>query len=143
VRVGSLGRAPRRRLEQIAPAAGRAGEVPRYAMTLAAGDFTLLRLDGDQPVDLLAGAAPTLTLAPNPARGAVSLAIAHLGADATVQILDAAGRRVWQRSASGPNAALDWRGESDRGGAAPAGLYFARVEDARGVAVKRFAWLGR
>jgi hypothetical protein len=112
-------------------------------VTLEAGDFTLLRLVDDPVDELVAGTAPEMKLSPNPARGAVTFAVTRVAEQATLQILDASGRRVWQRTASGPSATLQWHGETDRGAPARSGLYFARVEDARGVAVQRFAWLGR
>ena len=62
---------------------------------------------------------------------------------ARVEILDAAGRRVWGRALGTGLAQASWRGTRDDGGAARAGVYFARFEDAAGVAVRRFVWLGQ
>lgn len=113
----------------------------RVALPLAAGDFALLRLSG--AVDsLVAGAAPRLAVAPNPARGAVHFDASHLSPPARLDLYDAAGRRVWARTFTAAGGGAEWRGEDEGGGAARAGLYFARLADVRGAVVRRLAWLG-
>lgn len=115
---------------------------PRLALALEAGDFALLRLEGGAG-SVASGHAPVMSLGPVPARGRLGLGIRGLSNGARLEILDAAGRRVWSRPLPRGAAALEWRGERDGGGEALAGVYFARVEDDRGVAATRFVWLGR
>jgi hypothetical protein len=113
----------------------------RLTLALPAGSFALVRLEGDA-VGSVTGGALVLDVAPTPARGRVRLAIARAGNDARVEIVDAGGRRFWSRRVLPGESAFEWNGERDSGGRAPAGLYFARVEDARGVAARRIVWLG-
>jgi hypothetical protein len=113
----------------------------RLTLALEAGSFALVRLEGDA-VGSVTGGALVLDVAPTPARGRVRLAIARAGRDARVEIVDAGGRRAWSRRVPPGQSAFEWSGERDSGGRAPAGLYFARVEDARGVAARRIVWLG-
>jgi hypothetical protein len=119
------------------PAAGGA----RLELPLAAGGFALLRLDDPAGGPAAGRPGPRLRLSPNPARGEVRLALARLTGRARLEILDAGGRRVWSRPLPEGSADVSWRGECASGGRAPAGLYFVRVEDARGVAVARLTWL--
>ena len=114
-----------------------------FALSLAleAGDFALIRLTGEWSA-LPSGSGPALRLAPNPANGAVTLAIGNVGARGRIEILDAGGRRVWSRTLAPGSSAYEWRGERDQGGTARAGLYFVRTEDVRGVTASRLTWLG-
>jgi hypothetical protein len=96
---------------------------------------------GPAPVTELAMAR----LAPNPARGPVDLMFALPQAGhAVVSVIDVTGRQV-RRLARGMFAAgahhLSWDGRDDSGGAAPAGIYFLRVQSGAGTRVARFARL--
>jgi hypothetical protein len=82
-------------------------------------------------------------VSPDPAAQRVHLLASGLVARARVEILDGAGRRVWSRALEPGTSSREWGGERDAGGTAPAGVYFVRVEDARGVAVAPLHWLGR
>lgn len=114
----------------------------RLPLDLDAGDFALLRLAPAWGYHV-AGEPPGLRVAPNPARGAVGFTLERVSSGARLEVLDAAGRRVWaRRIVPGASMSVTWRGERERGGRAPAGLYLVRVEDARGVAVRRVSWLG-
>ena len=111
------------------------------ALALAAGDFALLRLTGS--VDsLVVGTAPRLAVAPNPARGSVVFSAQGLNGPARVDLFDLGGRRLWSRVLAGSHATAVWNGERDGGGRVRAGALFARLEDARGAAVRRIVWLG-
>ncbi len=113
----------------------------RLALTFAPGDFALLKLSG--PADALAaGRAPHLALGPNPARGEVRFTFAGVAGRARLEVLDLGGRRVWSYAFAPSEVGVSWRGERDVGGRTSAGVYFARLEDARGVAVRRLSWLG-
>jgi len=112
------------------------------SLALDAGDFTLLRLSGACD-SLAAGACPLrLALGPNPARGVVRFSLSGASGATTLEILDLSGRRVWSQSFAGGSAGVAWSGERVGGGRARAGVYFARLEDARGVVVRRLTWLG-
>ena len=113
----------------------------RLGLALEAGAFALLRLEGGDGA-VASGRAPELLLGPVPARGAIGLSLRQLSGGARIEILDASGRRVWSRPLARGAAVLEWRGERDGGGSARAGVYFARVEDDRGVTARRFVWLG-
>jgi probable HAF family extracellular repeat protein len=88
----------------------------------------------------LAFAGPT----PNPARGRATfdLSLARAG-EARVDLYDVAGRRV-RTLISGPQPAgarqLEWDGRDAGGGAAGAGVYFARFESDDRVITRRFAF---
>jgi hypothetical protein len=113
-------------------------------LDLAAGDFALVRLSG-RVDSLLSGHAPRLAAGPNPARDVVRFVISNTDGSSRLEVLDLGGRRVWSRqmpTALGERQ-LEWTGERDGGGSARAGVYFARLEDTRGVVVRRLAWLGR
>lgn len=112
----------------------------RVALDLEPGGFVLLRISG--PLGPSAGRGPGLGVYPRPAHREVSLSISGLGPAGCVEILDAGGRRVRSWRPGADEATLSWRGERDRGGFAPPGLYFVRAEDAAGVSVSRLAWLG-
>jgi hypothetical protein len=102
----------------------------------------LLRVFGAAPDGGASGARPRLGLSPNPARGSCRLAVAAAVGGATLEIIDAGGRRVWARALPPGRSIVRWDGETDGGGRAPGGLYFARIRDDRGSAVRRLAWLG-
>jgi hypothetical protein len=111
-------------------------------LDLEAGSFALVRLEGAPADSAAGGIAPALSLSPNPARGVVLLATTSGARGARLEIVDAGGRRVWSKTLGAGDAALTWRGEREGGGSAGPGLYFARIEDARGFRVRRLAWLG-
>ncbi len=138
-----------RRVERLGVAPGAWTDVAitrdvhgaRVELTLEAGDFVLVRARGLGP--LAAGVPPGIRAVPNPARGQITFALTRLAVRARVEILDSGGRRLWARTVGPGDSTLIWGGERDGGGFAPAGLYFVRVEDARGLAVTRVSWLGR
>jgi len=140
-------------LERLGAAVGVWDEVPLAVpatgdgrasarLTLEPGDFVLLRLTETRNVEVVAGNAPRLTAQPNPARDAVRFTLDRVSDGARLEILDAGGRRVWGASPARGASVLEWRGEQERAGRAPAGIYFARLEDASGVAARRLTWLG-
>ncbi len=114
----------------------------RVTLALAPGDFALLRIRGDFGA-LRAGAGPALRVWPSPARGAVRLSYQGLATGAGLEVLDAGGRRVWRARPAAGAGVVTWDGARESGGRVPPGIYFARLEDARGVAAVRIAWLGR
>ena len=114
----------------------------RLALDLDAGGFALVRLEGGLAGVVVGGVAPRIQVMPNPAAGEVRLAAAGLSLGGHLEILDSAGRRVWSRRLGPGNATLAWRGERDSGERVAPGLYFARLEDERGVRVARITWLG-
>jgi hypothetical protein len=114
----------------------------RLVLELDAGSFALVRLEGGSAGVIQGGKAPVMLVMPNPAGGEVRLELSRVAYGGRLEIIDAAGRRAWSRTLRPGNATLVWRGERDSGGQAPAGLYFARLEDERGVTVARIAWRG-
>jgi hypothetical protein len=114
----------------------------RVAFTLESGGVTLLRVHGAGGGSGASGSNPGLELAPNPARGICRFSVAAAVGGATLEIIDAGGRRIWSRRLPPGRSAVQWDGETDRGDRAPGGLYFARIRDDRGTAVRRLAWLG-
>ena len=116
---------------------------PRAAFDLEAGDFALIRVTGPgEP--LRAGAGPGLRAEPNPAAGFARLEFSAVHGQGRIEILDTGGRKIWGRPLGPGSSTLVWDGSRDSGGGvAPAGLYFARAEDAGGVTVVRLSWLGR
>jgi hypothetical protein len=151
-----------RRTVVLVPAAGRAvvrladdgswGEMPRsldgrITLSLAPGDFALLGLTGtvDGFTAGVGGSAPSrlsIDVQPNPARGGVRFALRGGAPGGRLDLLDVGGRRVWSATAPAGETAFTWRGESARGGAAPAGVYLLRYSDRHGTTVRRVAWLG-
>lgn len=113
----------------------------RLTLNLQPGSFALARVDG-AVTGVAGGVAPGLSVTPNPAQTEVRLALSRVGYRARLEILDAGGRRAWSRAIEPGATTMTWRGERDAGGAARPGLYFARLEDERGVAVVRLVWLG-
>lgn len=114
----------------------------RVEVPLEAGDFRLLRVYGAAPDDGASGARPGLDLTPNPARGACRFTVSAAVGGAMLEIIDAGGRRVWARTLAPGRSTVVWDGATDGGGPAPRGIYFARLRDDRGAAVRRLAWLG-
>ena len=126
----------------IAAAGSPAAGFLAVTLVLDAGGFALLRIEGAASGAANAGPGPALALAPNPSGAMVRLALADVASRGQIEILDGAGRRVWARAVAPGGSSLEWRGERDAGGLAPPGIYFVRAADARGVAVRRLAWLG-
>ena len=88
---------------------------------------------------------PTLSLAPNPARGGtwIALRLARAG-DVRLSVLDASGRRIRGLLAESLPAGarmLRWDGRDQGGARAPAGIYFVRLEAQGRVRAARFALL--
>jgi hypothetical protein len=132
--------APERRWEPASASPVTGGM--RIEVLLEAGDMRLLRVFGANPGSSASGARPGLDLSPNPARGACRFAVAAAVGGAVLEVLDASGRRVWARALPPGRSSVEWRGERDTGGRIPPGLYFARLRDDRGAAVRRLVWLG-
>lgn len=118
------------------------GDSTRATLALSPGGFTLLAVSGTLD-DVVSGrSGPRLNVGPNPAQGEVRFEASELSRDARLEVLDLSGRRVWSVALPAGARTVRWAGERERGGRVSAGVYFARLEDARGVAVKRVAWLG-
>jgi hypothetical protein len=124
----------------LAPAPVREGV--SVSLDLAPGDFTLLRLT--HALDALgAGGGPLrLLAAPQPARSALRFEVSGMEGASHLELLDIAGRRVWARRFLTGASVISWDGRDDDGRAVTPGLYFARLEDARAVRVRRVTWLG-
>jgi len=118
------------------------GGSDRIDETLGPGAFRTYVLFANSEPPFAGGNSPACTARPEPSRGSVTLAIGHVGARGTLELLDAQGRRVWKRSLPPGATTMSWHGERDAGGAAAAGLYFVRVEDSSGFTVRRLTWLG-
>jgi len=114
----------------------------RVGVPLEAGGFALLRVSGAAPDDGASGARPGLSLAPNPAHGDCRFVASAAVGRATLEIIDAGGRRIWARALPPGRSTVTWDGRADSGAAAPRGVYFARLHDDRGAAVRRLVWLG-
>jgi len=112
------------------------------ALSLAAGDFALLRIAGaGEPQPL--GAGPALRADPNPGRGSVRFELARVQSSGRIELLDASGARIWSHELQAGSSSVSWSGARASGAAAPPGVYFARASDAGGVTVMRVSWLGR
>jgi hypothetical protein len=118
-----------------------ANGIRSVTLNLEAGGFRLLRFQGASSGVVPRGDGPGLALAANPAQGIQRFDLWGVEARARCELVDAAGRRIWSRALPPGGASLEWRGERDDGGRATPGLYFVRVEDARGVTRGRFVWL--
>jgi hypothetical protein len=85
-------------------------------------------------VDVGAGApardAFALRVAPNPARGATSIAWTGARGAVALEVLDARGRRVASANLAGDR--WSWEGRAADGRSLPAGVYFVRARDAAG-----------
>jgi hypothetical protein len=115
----------------------------RVELSLAAGDFALLRLTGGCP-GLTSGACDaTLDAAPNPGSGSVRFAATRVRGASTLTLIDVNGRRVWARALGGEAPVVVWDGRADDGSRVRPGFYWARLTDANGSVVRRVAWLGR
>lgn len=136
------------RFDATAPSGwSRAASAPtprgrRVELALEAGGFALLRLSGGCD-GLVSGACrATLRAAPEPAGVSVRLAAQGVTGRGTLAVLDAGGRRVWSRSLAGDAPVVVWDGRADEGERVRPGIYWARLEDARGSVVRRITWLG-
>ena len=76
----------------------------------------------------------------NPARGAIEFVLPGGGTDARVEVLDLAGRRLWERSVRADGSALRWDGET-ASGRLPRGLYWARLTRPGETRLVRVVWL--
>lgn len=113
----------------------------RLRLDLEPGGFELLRLDGHFDRVLAGRVGPLVSADRRP--GEVRLPLSRLGAGARLEIVDAEGRRILGRALAAEFTQWTWRGECDDGSEAAPGLYFARVEDERGLAFVRVDWSGR
>jgi hypothetical protein len=119
----------------------------RFALPFAPGDFALLRFPVRAeaiPLDVGGGPplCPALRVTPNPAFGRVRLELAAIPDDATLSIVDAAGRAVWSRPLPRGTTSATWSGARADGGRAERGMYFACLRTRSGTLVRRLAWLG-
>lgn len=74
-----------------------------------------------------------LTVAPNPGRGATTIAWSGARGDVRLEVLDPRGRRVAaMRSGSGESGRWSWSTIAEDGNPLPAGIYFVRARDAAG-----------
>ncbi|MGH7740790.1 MAG: FlgD immunoglobulin-like domain containing protein [Candidatus Eiseniibacteriota bacterium] len=119
------------------------GEVgaPRVTLTLAAGDFALVRVAGaGEPRP--SGSGPALRADPNPGHGSVRFELARVQGSGRLEMLDASGARIWSHDLAAGSSSVVWNGTRSSGGHAAPGVYFARARDAGGVTVIRVSWLG-
>lgn len=114
----------------------------RVELSLAAGDFALLRVGGACPDARSGTCRAALSGTPEPAFGRVRLGASALSGVATITICDVTGRRVWSRSLQGDAPVIEWDGRDDAGARVRPGPYWARLADARGAVVRRITWLG-
>ena len=122
----------------IAPA----GAPLDLTLSLAAGDFALLRVSGvGEPRP--AGAGPALRADANPGRGSVRFELARVQGGGRLELLDASGARIWSRELAAGSSSVVWNGTRTSGASAAPGAYFVRARDAAGVTVMRVSWLGR
>ncbi|NOT35372.1 MAG: hypothetical protein HOP12_14605 [Candidatus Eisenbacteria bacterium] len=105
------------------------------------GGFALLRLSPSAPIP--AGDGGGIQVAPNPARGVVSLRLATRPHPGTLEILDALGRGVWKRDLAESTFEYGWTGVDLDGRPVPPGRYLARWRGASGESTTSFVWLGR
>lgn len=120
----------------------RVGAGTQVMLELVAGGFVLLRLSGDLTGLGTGTSGPLLRATPQPAREVVRFDATGLAGDSRLELLDLSGRRVWGTRLSTAATSVAWRGERDAGGRAAPGVRLARLEDARGVSVRRVHWLG-
>ena len=114
----------------------------RVSLPLDAGAFVLMR--SVAAIDDVGSGSTELRLTSglNPARGLVRFAMSGVRGAARLEVLDAHGRRVWSRPVPVGVSELLWNGEREAAGVAARGVYFARLEDTRGVRVRRVVWMG-
>lgn len=124
----------------LAPRPASAGV--QVAFTLDPGDWALLRLT--HPLDAAGAEGGPLRLlaGPQPARGSLRFEASGMSGASQLDLLDIGGRRIWSRRFTTGASVLEWDGRRDDGSIARAGLYFARLADARAVRVRRVTWLG-
>jgi len=109
---------------------------PAVLLTLAPGEFTLVRLTPKG-----AGAArATLAAWPNPARGAITFSAIGCAPGTRLEVCDARGSRVRTLEVPGAGTPLTWTGERDDGRRAAPGFYFARLGEGRRAVTRRFAF---
>lgn len=86
-----------------------------------------------------------LVPAPNPGRGTIALgAVLPVSGPVRLEILDLSGRRVRtlvDQALPAGRHEFTWDGRNDRGSAAPAGVYLARLVGAGGTRTQRFTRL--
>jgi hypothetical protein len=140
-----------RQVAEDLPAARRAEwtdeavtEGERYVYRVGAIGFGGELVWSEETSLLRRGVPGRLTFArvrPNPARGPVSFeVVVPRGGSIELELLDAGGRRIARRSASGlpaGTATLEWDGRSDAGEAVASGVYFARARSGGEIAVER------
>ncbi len=114
----------------------------RLELTLAAGDFALLRLGGTCGEQRAGTCTSTLAVSPNPGATRVRFAATGVRGTAVLTLHDVSGRRRWSRELRGDAPVVEWDGRDDAGARVPPGFYWARLADARGARVQRVAWLG-
>ena len=114
----------------------------RVELSLAAGDFALLRLSGGCPGLTSGTCAATLDAAPNPSATSVRFAATRVSGPSTLMLLDIHGRRMWARALDAEAPVVVWDGRTDDGTRCRPGFYWARLTDANGSVVRRVAWLG-
>ncbi len=118
----------------------------RVVLSLDAGDFTLLRIPVPERLASVTprsgGATLSLRNTPNPANGLVRFDVAGADGPARLDVLDLSGRVIWSRALAPGAGEVTWRGEREHASRASSGIYFARLRDARGIVVRRIAWLG-
>jgi M6 family metalloprotease-like protein len=79
---------------------------------------------------------------PNPARGQVSFQVKlSAGRSARLRIYDVRGRLVYQQPCPAGDYLMTWDGHDGRGGRAPAGLYFLRLEGSGPVTTRKVVLL--
>ena len=114
----------------------------RLEVSLAAGDFALLRVSGSCGALSSGDCHAVLAAAPNPATNSVRFAATGVRGGSTLMLADVSGRRVWARVLAGDAPVIEWDGRDDNGTRVRPGFYWARLADARGTVVRRVAWLG-
>ncbi len=82
---------------------------------------------------------------PNPGHDQVTLRFAlPLAGNARLDMIDVAGRHVWNHELGGLSAgeySVRWDGRTSAGRIAPGGTYFVRLSTPSGMRVTRFVWL--
>ena len=114
----------------------------RVELSLAPGDFTLLRVSGGCPGLTSGACAATLDGAPNPGGSSVRFAATRVRGASTLMLVDLNGRRIWARPLTGEAPVVVWDGRADDGTRVRPGFYWARLTDMNGSVVRRVAWLG-
>jgi len=115
----------------------------RVELALPAGGFALLRASGGCDGLVSGACSASLASTPEPASGPVRLSARAVRGPSALVLVDAGGRRVRGWSLAGDAPVVTWDGRDDGGRRVRPGLYWARLEDARGSVVRRVTWLGR